>query len=143
MSTQLTTNLKEPLVLPESALSPVEMQIAERYALGDSITKISDRYELEASIVRRILREPAVSEYITQLVEAINTETLTESKRLISRMIRDKVEQAEKDEISLGETTRKDIPDLLKMLQDIEKAGANAEGSDSYITIIQQMTGGK
>jgi hypothetical protein len=142
LESALTVNTKEPVALPTVPLSPLETQIAGRYAFGDSITKISDRYEIPASVVKRILNEPDVADYVATLVDTIRGETLIEAKRLIGRIISDKIEEAEDAEISLGKTTKKDIPDLLKILQDIEKSAGGDERETPYLAIIQQMTGG-
>jgi DNA-binding CsgD family transcriptional regulator len=136
----ITVNTKEPLVIPEVPLSPLEVSIAERFALGDSVTKIADRFDMSSSLVTRILRDSNVKSYVQELVEAINQDTAIESKRIISRMVRDKIESAAKDDVSLGDTTRKDIPDLLRILQDIEKGNKDNGDESPYIAIIQQMS---
>lgn len=76
------------------------------------------------------------------MIDARNLTIKMELPNLLMSMIEDKIQSAIDNEISLGESTKKDIVDIIKELKDVLKVTDSpkvSEHDDDWTKIYQQV----
>jgi predicted transcriptional regulator len=130
-------------VTTETPLSMLELYVAELKLKGYSPKKIANKLGVTEAAVRRTLNSKPVRDYIKQVTEGVK-ETLKEEMIILMRKtIEDKIKYIEdKYDGDFSKATRKDLPDLLKMLDDMMKEEEKAKLGTSqniFVSILNQV----
>jgi len=123
-------------------LSLEEHYIAEAYASGFSPQAIANKTGMSKAEVQRILNRKQVSEFVNELIK-VQMNVVKEGRlRLMNRIINDKIALIERSGGNFGLHTKKDLPDLLMMLDSMQKEQEKKSlgtTEDTYLTIINQV----
>jgi len=129
------TNISRPLSFDEH-------YIAEQYAKGFTPQAIAVEMGKTKGAVQRILNRKDVKEVVSELVRSQYT-TMKEGRlRILNKIIDDKLALFERSGGNLALSTKKDVVDLIalmdNMLKEEEKASLGTT-EDTYITIINSV----
>ena len=121
---------------------PMQMiEMTQDYLKGANLEKLALKYSLPVAQVSEFLGRKEVKNYISQ--EMSNYKMLNLRKRidLLSRLVDEKIEFAEENELP---TSNKDIVEILKLLReeskDIQSADVEQDtGKQAYIQIINNL----
>lgn len=136
-------SITNQLDLPKGlVLSDMESEILRGIVSGKRPKIISQELGIPQASILTLIKRDKVKEFIQEMVDARNLALKMELPNLLSRMIQDKIEAAEADGISLGDTTKKDIVDIIKQLSDtikISDSSSVKDGEDGFTKIYQQI----
>ena len=118
------------------------LRLAQSYIEGTSIVDIATEFNLTTDEVLNYINSKPVAKYIT--ASLMNSGYANPKKRieLLNKIIDQKIDLAEDNDLPL---TKKDLVDVLKMLQDEQKLNApqdSGDGSNSvnaYIQLIKEL----
>ena len=123
-------------------LSDLEMDILRGVVSGKRVKVISADLGIPQASVLSFIKKDKVKEYIQEMVDARNLALKMELPNLLMQMIEDKVQSAEAEGLTLGETTKKDIVDIIKQLNDTIKVSDSAQAKgdeDSFTKVYNQI----
>ena len=127
----------------ETPLSLVERKIAELKLKAYSPTRISQELEIPETQVKKILNRKAVKEFINKAMSQIKSSIKDELVALHLKIIEDKIKYIEeKHNGDFSKATKKDLPDLVKMLDDILKEEEKAKlgtTQNVYVNVLNQV----
>ena len=127
----------------ETPLSFTEQRIAELKLKAYSPLRISQELELPEKKVRQILNRKAVKVFISEAMKQVKSSIKDEMVALHLKIIEDKVKEVEtKFDGDFSKATKKDLPDLIKALDDILKEEERAKlgtNQSVYVNILNQV----
>lgn len=133
----------QTLDLPKGlALTDLEVEIVRGVVSGKRPKVISTELGIPQASILTLIKKDKVKEFIQEMVDARNLALKMELPNLLMQMIQDKIEIADEEGIRLGETTKKDIVDIIKQLNDTIKVSdspAVKGEEDSFTKIYQQI----
>ena len=138
--------LKENLeydIPSKTPLTLIERYVAELKLKGFSSKKIAEKIGVPEVVVKRTLNSKKVKEFINQISEEVKATIKADMIALMQRTIEDKIKYIEeKYDGDFSKATRKDLPDLLKMLDDMMKEEEKAKlgtTQNVFVNILNQV----
>lgn len=133
----------QQLDLPKGLmLSDIETEIIRSVVSGKRPKIISQELGIPQASILNLIRKDQVKEFIQEMVDARNLALKMELPNLLMQMIQDKIDIADAEGITLGETTKKDIVDIIKQLNDTIKVSDSSSSKgeeDGFTKIYQQI----
>ena len=127
----------------ETPLSFTEQRIAELRLKAYSPLRIAQELDLPEKKVRQILNRKAVKLFINEAMKQVKSSIKDELVALHLKIIEDKVREVETEfNGDFSKATKKDLPDLIKTLDDILKEEERAKLGTTqsvYINILNQV----
>ena len=127
----------------ETPLSFTEQRIAELKLKAYSPLRIAQELDLPEKKVRQILNRKAVKLFINEAMKQVKSSIKDELVALHLKIIEDKVREVETEfNGDFSKATKKDLPDLIKTLDDILKEEERAKLGTTqsvYINILNQV----
>jgi hypothetical protein len=128
---------------PEKPLTVTERYICELYSLGHSPKRIASELGMPVSAIRRTLAKPHIASFVKELVNAQYAVMKEGRLRILNKIIEDKLEKLEEEfGDDLSGATKKDIVDLLVIVDNLQKEKEKAElgtVGDTYVNVINQI----
>lgn len=138
-----STKALQALDLPQGLmLTDLEIEILRGVVSGKRTQVISKELGIPQASILTLIKKDKVKEFIQEMVDARNLALKMELPNLLTRMIQDKIDAADAEGLTLGETTKKDIVDIIKQLNDTIKVSdstASRDSEDSFTKIYQQI----
>jgi len=131
------SNKKENDLVP---ISNLERQVCEMYAEGYSTDLISAEVGLDTKTVTNILRKKKNKELVKELITELNIASKEGRLRIMNRIIEEKIKAYEQNGKSLAESTTKDIPDLIMMVDNMLKEREKKELGATDNPVINILT---
>lgn len=123
-------------------LSDTEVEILRGVVSGKRVKVISQDLGIPQASILTLIKKDKVKEFIQEMVDARNLALKMELPNLLTQMIQDKIDAIEASDMTLGESTKKDIPDLIKQLGDMIKVSdsSSVKGEeDGFSKIYNQI----
>lgn len=145
---QIEKTQSQPLVskgldLPKGLLlSDLEVEILRGMASKKRVKIIAAELGIPIASINTFLKRDGVKEFVQEMIDARNLALKMELPDLLVRIIEDKIDLAEEEGLSLGETTKKDIVDVIKQLNDLLKTTDSSQAKqeeDSFTKIYQSI----
>lgn len=112
-------------------LSDLETQVLRKVVTGIRVKDISIQLGIPQSSIHNLLRNEDVKNFVQEMIDARNLSLKMELPSLLQDMIQDKIDYAEEEGLTLGQTTKKDLPDLIKQLSEMLKpTGSDTKADD-------------
>lgn len=138
-----STKALQALDLPQGLmLTDLEIEILRGVVSGKRTQVISKELGIPQASILTLIKKDKVKEFIQEMVDARNLALKMELPNLLTRIIQDKIDAADAEGLTLGETTKKDIVDIIKQLNDTIKVSdstASRDSEDSFTKIYQQI----
>lgn len=138
-----STKALQALDLPQGLmLTDLEIEILRGVVSGKRTQVISKELGIPQASILTLIKKDKVKEFMQEMVDARNLALKMELPNLLTRMIQDKIDAADAEGLTLGETTKKDIVDIIKQLNDTIKVSdstASRDSEDSFTKIYQQI----
>lgn len=138
-----STKALQALDLPQGLmLTDLEIEILRGVVSGKRTQVISKELGIPQASILTLIKKDKVKEFIQEMVDARNLALKMELPNLLTRMIQDKIDAADAEGLTLGETTKKDIVDIIKQLNDTIKVSdstTSRDSEDSFTKIYQQI----
>lgn len=133
----------QALDLPKGlALTDLEIDIVRQVVSGKRIDAISNSLGIPKATITNLIRKDKVKEFIQEMVDARNLALKMELPNLLMQMIEDKIQMAEDEGVLLGATTKKDIVDIIKQLNDtikVSDSSSSKDEEDSFTRVYNQI----
>lgn len=133
----------QALDLPKGlALTDLEIDIVRQVVSGKRIDAISNSLGIPKATITNLIRKDKVKEFIQEMVDARNLALKMELPNLLMQMIEDKIQMAEDEGVLLGATTKKDIVDIIKQLNDtikVSDSSSTKDEEDSFTRVYNQI----
>lgn len=123
-------------------LTDLEIEILRYVVSGKRVKVIATELGIPQASILNFIKKDKVKEYIQEMVDARNLALKMELPNLLMQMIEDKIQAAETDGVTLGDTTKKDIVDIIKQLNDtikISDSAASKGDEDSFTKVYNQI----
>lgn len=138
-----STKALQVLDLPKGLmLTDLEIEILRAVVSGKRTQAISQDLGIPQTSILTLIKKDKVKEFMQEMVDARNLALKMELPNLLTRMIQDKIDAADAEGIALGDTTKKDIVDIIKQLNDTIKVSDSVTSKnedDSFTRIYQQI----
>lgn len=138
-----STKALQALDLPQGLmLTDLEIEILRGVVSGKRTQVISKELGIPQASILTLIKKDKVKEFMQEMVDARNLALKMELPNLLTRMIQDKIDAADAEGLTLGETTKKDIVDIIKQLNDTIKVSdstTSRDSEDSFTKIYQQI----
>jgi len=133
----------QALDLPKGlALTDLEVEIIRGVVSGKRVKVLSTELGIPQASIINLIKKDKVKDFIQEMVDARNLALKMELPNLLTQLIQDKIDMAEEEGIRLGETTKKDIVDIIKQLNDTIKTSdspAVKGEEDSFTKVYNQI----
>ena len=133
----------QALDLPKGlALTDLEIDIVRQVVSGKRVDAISNSLGIPKATITNLIRKDKVKEFIQEMVDARNLALKMELPNLLMQMIEDKIQMAEDEGVLLGATTKKDIVDIIKQLNDtikVSDSSSSKDEEDSFTRVYNQI----
>lgn len=133
------TNLDLPQGLH---LTDIQTEIVRGIVSGKRVDIVSKELGVPKASILNLIRQEKVKEFMQEMVDARNLTLKMELPNLLMQMIQDKIEDAEANDEKLGSTTKKDIVDIIKQLNDtlkVSDSSSKADDSDGFTKIYNSI----
>ena len=135
----LTEGIKSPV-----PLSTLERQMCELYSSGQTKKEIAIELGVTPRAVDKLLKKDQVAEFVSELIFSQKLALKSEKLRTMGRIAEAKLERIEEDDsLTFAEGSCKDVIDILKTMDDIqkeeEKKKLGITDNATYINILNTM----
>ena len=128
----------------EIPLTLLERYVSELFLKGYSHKTIAEQLNVSPAVVGRTLNSKPVKAFVKQASKEIKENIKNETIALMRRTVRDKINHIEEAyDGDFSKATRKDLPDLLKLLDDMLKEEEKTKlgtNQNVFVQILNQVT---
>ncbi len=123
-------------------ITSLERNVCELYAEGKSLVAISNELGIPENTVSKILKKPECKNLVEEIVMELNAASKIGRVRILNKVIEDKIKKIEENGGDFSTATKKDLVDLIAIMDNILKEKEKAElgnNESTVINILQQV----
>ena len=140
MSNEITV-YEDKLLKP---LTLIEQQIVSLYTDGVDIKDIALELGTTASAIRRVLNKPEIKNVTNQLILDYGLALKAEKLRLLNKIVEEKLKEIDNsDDKTIADATNKDVVDLIKIMDDMqkekEKKDLGTSSNNIYLNLLNNI----
>ena len=130
-------------VTPKKPLSFEEYQIVDMYIEGKTEAQIAMDLALTTKYIKTVLSRPYIRNYVNEIVEVTQYAMKQNRIRLLNLIVNAKVEETLEQGLSYADLTKKDVVDLIRELDGLQKEKEKKElgtnQNNTYVNILQKI----